>query len=96
MTKQEMQDRHISGQTYAEIGAAAGISGQAVHKRIAPPQAVRTYVTKRAGNKCEYCGVRVAYNTAHVHQDGQRGLEDYSDLDRLMLLCPSCHNAQHG
>ena len=95
MNTQQMLDRHLAGWSYGQIANAAGVSRQYVHHQLAAPTAIRSYVTKRAEHRCENCDLYVGAGDGHIHQQGTTKLDDYSDVDALMLLCGSCHRQLH-
>ena len=97
-----MQDRReealklkLEGHTYAAIGEKLGVSRQRIQQMIAPPQAVRLYIIERANQRCQVCSIRVG-SRGHVHHTGSTTVEDFNDIDNLVLLCPSCHRKVHG
>jgi len=82
----------IKGLTYEEIGKVLGVSRQRAQQLTRPSVEIFNFVKKRAGGKCESCGVRL--NSGHVHH--LDNTEDYNDIDNLKYLCVSCHAAAHA
>lgn len=93
----EILGLRLSGLSYAEIARAVGLSRQRVQQILAPPKAIRDQVVIRANGKCERCGIVVGrsgqvHHGSPKHQDG----DWYNDVERLQLLCVSCHIQVHS
>lgn len=86
----------LDGATYADIGAALGVSRQRAQQLLSPPGAIRAVVVARASGLCQRCARRVD-DSGHVHHRAAVGLEPdaYGDLDNLELLCLPCHRSAH-
>lgn len=81
------------GATYKQIGKALGCSPQYAQLLVSPHPSIRKVVRERASDKCEACQVYVG-RSGHIHHMGGNE-EDYNDLERLELLCLSCHRRRH-
>lgn len=61
--------------------------------------AIRKSVYAAAGNRCEVCGGRGSYHAVECHEvwrfieDGEG--EGVQRLERLVALCPACHEVKH-
>ena len=84
----------IDGLTYQEIAEKASVSRQRVHQLLSPPAAIRDFVVKKYSGYCMDCGIKVG-KAGHVHHNNLSDEEDYSDIDNLQLLCPTCHRHRH-
>jgi hypothetical protein len=94
MNKLEMFRLHLDGHSYADIGEQAGVTRQYVHQVLSPPRPIRSHVVTKAVGLCAGCGLYVG-DLGHVHQPGATGVDDYSGIDYLTLLCGSCHRQSH-
>lgn len=94
---QEALKLRLDGKTFAEIGAALGISRQRAQQLTSPPTGVRLFVAKRAEGKCEHCQIPIRAASGHVHHKLANGQERflYNDSANLEYLCPSCHRVAH-
>ena len=91
--KQQAIDLKLKGLTYREIGKAMGFSRQYAQHLVRPPQAIYDLVKKRAKGQCEQCSVSL--ENGHVHHRIADAQDDYNDVDNLLYLCASCHQAVH-
>jgi DNA-binding transcriptional regulator LsrR (DeoR family) len=93
--KAEALRLRLEGLSYSEIGARMGVSRQRIQGLVQAPKHIRVYVSQKADNCCEICGVRVS--GGHIHHKAAKGLEaeDYNDIDNLQYLCISCHRKAH-
>ena len=83
----------MQGMTYHQIANLLGISPQRVQQLTRPNKQVFELLLKRAGNKCEQCGIHL-YNRGHVHHKLLPSIP-LNRLDNLMYLCISCHLSIH-
>ena len=90
----QMIDLKLDGYTYQVIGDSFGISRQRVQQLLEPPTLIRKTVYKRAGGRCENCGILVGVS-GHLHHRNNGDI-DFQDIDNLELLCPSCHRLTHA
>ena len=93
MSKEEMLKMRLSGATYQAVANKASISRQRVQQLLSPPSYIRNLVIKRAGGRCQKCGISCV-RLGHVHHVGN-SIEDYDDTDNLLFLCCSCHRQAH-
>ena len=55
----------------------------------------RAVITKRANNKCEYCGAYLTDDYTHVHHIKTRGSGGDNTPSNLIALCGKCHDDAH-
>jgi len=91
--KQKMMKLRLDGMTYRQIGDKFGVSRQRVQDLLAPPAAIRRLVIKRDEGKCQECGILTGAG-GDIHHDNGNG-EDYNNIEKLRLLCHSCHRRIH-
>lgn len=92
--REEALKLKLEGHTYKAIGKELGVSRQRIQQMIAPPKEIRNYVVKRDHDTCHECSIWVG-KSGHVHHIGSTTVEDFNDLDNLVLLCLSCHRHIH-
>jgi len=95
MDRTEALRMRLEGRTYQEIGERFGVSRQRVQQVLSAPKHIKELVIKRAGGKCEDCGI-IIRRSPQIHHTGKaNGPEDYQDEENLQLLCLSCHLRAH-
>lgn len=57
---------------------------------------IRKQVLLRANYKCEHCGSRVLWNTAHMDERIPKGNGGEVSLDNCRCLCADCHIGDNG
>lgn len=82
----------LEGLSYSEIGRKLGVSRQRAQQILMPPPPIYNLIRKRAGDRCERCGVFVTSGHVH-HRNWQDG--NHNNPDELEYLCPSCHMKSH-
>jgi len=95
MDKKEMIKLRLDGFTYSEIGRRAGVSRQRIQQIISPPKAIRDFVIRKYNGHCMRCGLYVGKG-GHIHHEPPNEEEDYNDIEKLQLLCISCHRKIHS
>jgi len=97
MEKAELFRRRREGQTYAKIAAAAGVSRQRIQQMLSPPPVIQNLIIGRQEGKCKDCGID-SWRGGHIHHIAidHEDIEDYGDIDNLVLLCPGCHRRRHA
>lgn len=96
LTKTEIQKHLLDGKTYQEIADLAGITRQRVQQIAAPPVPIARYIRKKFNYRCNECGILLGNDGGHIHHKNNKLIEDFNDIDNLMLVCPSCHRKIHG
>ena len=95
LTQEQMLVMLLQGHTYAQVAAVSGVSRQRVQQILSPPAPVHAFVIAKYFGVCADCGIFVG-RTGHVHHDGSSLLDDYNDINGLVLLCRSCHRKRHS
>jgi len=87
----------LQGHAYAVIGDKLGVSRQRIQQIIGPPRETREIVCTRSKGRCVDCNLRVGIS-GHIHHRNGIGvaLDDYNDIDNLVLLCIPCHLRAHN
>ena len=93
VTKEKMIEMKLNGNTYSQIAKELNISRQRVQQIISPPKELRDYIVKKYSGLCAKCGIQVN-RAGHIHHTSSTD-ENYNDIDNLILLCLSCHRAEH-
>jgi len=93
MNRQDMWRQRLNGYTYEQIAEGAGITRQRVQQILSPPKAIRDHIIKKYDGCCVDCSIRVG-KSGHVHHVNT-DIEDYGDIENLVLLCISCHRKRH-
>lgn len=84
----------LSGMTYADIGAAMGVSRQRAQQLVKPTSEVIQYVIERSGFSCEQCRAELG-TSGHVHHAEILNPAEYNEPGNLQYLCISCHKLRH-
>ena len=50
----------------------------------------------RAKRHCEFCGIYITYNKAHMHHKKTRGSGGSDTEDNCVIICGKCHGDEHG
>ena len=92
----EILELRLAGLSFAEISRRVGVSRQRVQQILAPPKPIRDQVIARAEGRCQECGIEVGAS-GHVHHGSpeHRDGDWYNQIERLILLCVSCHKRVH-
>lgn len=93
-TRQTALKLRLKGQSYAQIGAAVGLSRQRVQQLLSPPSAIRKLVVAKYGSSCARCGL--VGRSHHVHHKGSNNGDTWNDVQNLVLLCIACHGRAHA
>lgn len=84
------------GETFASIAHQLGISRQRVSQLLTPPKGILRLVAERQDGACLDCGLHCnGKGQVHHISVGHEDIEDYNDIENLVLLCPSCHRKRH-
>jgi len=95
LSKEEMLILLLDGASYQQIAKSANVSRQRVQQILAPPIAIRDFVSNKYHNRCNDCGIYVG-KSGHIHHENKVLLDNYNDILNLVLLCISCHRKRHG
>jgi len=93
--RRQAQLLHVQGLSYTEIGKRMNFSRQHAQQLVRPPKRIYDLIKKRAGGKCENCGIPVSAGHIHHMTVASPSLENFNDKRRLRYLCPSCHATAH-
>ena len=102
LSREEMLDLRIEGNSFQRIAEEAGITRQAVSLILTPPVEVRDSIYQKHDDRCAHCGLRVITRGKDVIKNvsGQLHNTKGGDLnwntpETLILLCASCHRIEH-
>ena len=102
LSREEMLDLRIEGNSFQRIADEAGITRQAVSLILTPPVDVRDSIYQRHDDRCAHCGLRCITRTedttknisGHLHNT-RGGDLNWNTPETLILLCASCHRIEH-
>ena len=102
LSREEMLDLRIEGNSFQRIADEAGITRQAVSLILTPPVDVRDSIYHRHDDRCAHCGLRVitrtegtTKNVAGQLHNTRGGDLNWNTPETLILLCASCHRIEH-
>ena len=102
LSREEMLDLRIEGNSFQRIADAAGVTSQAVSLILTPPVDIRDSIYHRHDDRCAHCGLRVitrtegtTKNVAGQLHNTRGGDLNWNTPETLILLCASCHRIEH-
>ena len=102
LSREEMLDLRIDGNSFQRIADEAGVTRQAVSLILTPPVDIRDSIYHRHDDRCAHCGLRVitrtegtTKNVAGQLHNTRGGDLNWNTPETLILLCASCHRIEH-